>query len=143
MRQKKNNEELSKEIGNDKIKLKMLDIKDISNVEKARIFYNHLFFNEIPKEYRKNIKIDSGYLKIILHENFTPRIIEYVTRKNVFKDIKPENYTEFILDKLNNPEEIWKNEFTNRLNHPDRVLLMVLYSLTNTAAYSNPSSATP
>lgn len=130
---KKNNEELSKEIGNDKIKLKMLDIKDISNVEKARIFYNHLFFNEIPKEYRKNIKIDSGYLKIILHENFTPRIIEYVTRKNVFKDIKPENYTEFILDKLNNPEEIWKNEFTNRLNQPDRVLLMVLYSLTNTA----------
>lgn len=130
---KKNNEELSKEIGNDKVKLKMLDIKNISNVEKARIFYNHLFFNEIPKEYRENIKLDSGYLKIILHKNFTPRIIEYVTRKNVFKDIKPEKYTEFILDKLNNPEEIWQNEFINRLNHPDRVLLMVLYSLTNTA----------
>ena len=130
---KKNNEELSKEIGNDKVKLKILDIKDISNVEKARIFYNHLFFNEIPKEYREGIRFNRGYLKIILHENFTPRIIEYVTRKNVFKDIKPENYTEFILDKLNNPEEIWQNEFTNRLKQPDRVLLMVLYSLTNTS----------
>ena len=130
---KKNNEELSKEIGNDKVKLKMLYIKDISNMEKARIFYNHLFFNEIPKEYRENIRFNRGYLRIILHDNFTPRIIEYVTRKNVFKDIKPENYTEFILDKLNNPEEIWQNEFTNRLKQPDRVLLMVLYSLTNTS----------
>lgn len=88
---KKNNEELSKEIGNDKIKLKILDIKDISNVEKARIFYNHLFFNKIPQEYRENIRLNRGYLKIILHKNFTPRIIEYITRKNVFKDIKPEN----------------------------------------------------
>lgn len=130
---KKNNEELSQEIGNDKVKLKMLDIKDISNVEKARIFYNHLFFNKIPKEYREGIRFNRGYLKIILHKNFTPRIIEYVTRKNVFKDIKPENYTEFILNKLNNPEEIWQNEFINRLKQQDRILLMVLYSLTNTS----------
>lgn len=130
---KKNSEELSNEIGNDKVKLKMLDIKDISNMEKARIFYNHLFFNELPKEYCDDIKLNRRYLKIILHENFTPRIIEYVTRKNVFKDIKPEKYTEFILDKLNNPEEIWQNEFTNRLEQPDRILLIVLYSLTNTS----------
>lgn len=130
---KKNNEELSREIGNNKVKLKMLDIKDISNVEKARIFYNHLFFNEIPQEYRENIRLNRGYLKIILHKNFTPRIIEYITRKNVFKDIKPEKYTEFILDKLNNPEGIWQNEFTNRLEQQDRILLMILYSLTNTS----------
>lgn len=36
----------------------VLDMSDVSLVQKAKIFYNHLYFSDVPQEYRDNIKHD-------------------------------------------------------------------------------------
>lgn len=113
-------------------KVFILDMTNISTVEKAKIFYNHLYFCGIPSVYRENIRKDMNYKKIIKHVNYNPRIIEFVTGKRQWEAIRPEEYTDFILECLNNPEQIWKNEYERRLHKVDRILLTTLYSLTNT-----------
>ena len=111
----------------------VLDMTNVSALEKAKIFYNHLFFCEVPQAYRENIKKDKNYNRIVNHTNYNPRIIEFVTNKRQWESVDPDEYTEFILRCLNNPEQIWKNEYERRLGYPDRILLTTLYSLTNAA----------
>lgn len=110
----------------------VLDMTNVSVIEKAKIFYNHLFFCEVPIAYRENIRNNKNYQKVIKHINYNPRIIEFVTSKRQWELVKPDEYTNFILRCLKNPEQIWRNEYERRLVNVDRILLTTLYSLTNT-----------
>ena len=114
-------------------KVYILDMSAIDNVEKAKILYNHISFNDMNKEYFDEIKKDKRYYDIIKHPNYTPRIIEFICNHNRYKDIHPVNYYEFVMQQLNNPKEIWKDEYEHRLGKVDRLLLMTLYSLSDTA----------
>jgi len=109
-----------------------INMDSISLIEKAMILYNHLKHKGIPKVYYENIRKDKNYRKIINHSNYTPRIIEYTTIDSNYLKVLPEGYAEYILDKLNNPNDIWKNEFNNRIREEDRAFMLTLYSLTDT-----------
>lgn len=109
----------------------LIDLDKMSQVEKAKILYNHFYFNNLPKEYFIEIQKGSRYLNIIRHRNYNPRIIEYVTKNKRVKLIKVENYYKYIMDNLDNPKDVWKDEFENRLESSDRKLMFTLYSLTN------------
>lgn len=122
--------ELAKTIDNGKIKIARLELKTLSQLEKAQILYNHLYFQGFPEPYWKVVRNQENYLKIIRHRNFTPRIIEFVTRRAVVKCVGPDKYIDYIKTQLDNPEQIWRNEFEQRLGELDRLLLTTLYSLT-------------
>lgn len=110
----------------------VLDMSNVSLIEKAKIFYNHLYFGGVPTEYRENIKCNRNYIKIVKHDNYNPRVIEFVTNRRRFEQVDSSLYAEFILECLNNPEQIWENEYSRRISNIDRMLLNTLYSLTNT-----------
>lgn len=124
--------ELKQFVEDERFRIKILDMTKLSAVDKGRILRNHLFAKEVPEEYYRNICQNRNYSKIVQHKNFTPRIMEYVTRKVNYKDILPEKYYLFVRECLNNPKEIWRDEFTNRIRPEDRILLTTLYSLTET-----------
>ena len=69
----------------------LINLDNMKKVEKAKILYNHMFFNNIPREHFINIKEDKRYLNIVKHKNYNPRIIEYVTKKNRYKSIASNN----------------------------------------------------
>jgi hypothetical protein len=110
-----------------------INMDTIHQIEKARIFYNHLIFKNVPRAYYENIKTNKHYLKIVMHSNYTPRIIEYVTLSSNYLKISPEGFAEYVLANLNNPNDIWKDEYYQRIKEEDRALLTTLYSLTDTA----------
>lgn len=114
-------------------KVYILDMTAIDIVEKAKIFYNHIAFNGMDKEYFAEIKKEKRYYNIIKHTNYTPRIIEFVCNPIRYRDIPPTNYYEFAMQQLNNPKEIWKDEYERRLGKVDRLLLLTLYSLSDSA----------
>lgn len=126
------NSNLIKSFNRKEYKAFILDMNNISVIEKAKIFYNHLFFYEVPKEYRENIKKNKSYLKIVNHTNYNPRIMEFVVMAKQIDSIDPTKYSDFIIECLENPEQIWKNEYERRLANTDRILMTTLYSLTNT-----------
>lgn len=111
----------------------ILDMNAIDLVEKAKIFYNHIAFNGMGKEYFDEIKKEKRYLSIVRHANYTPRIIEFICNPNRYKDVAPVNYYDFVMQQLNNPKEIWKDEYERRLKKVDRLLLLTLYSLSDSA----------
>lgn len=115
----------------------LINLDKMSYVEKAMILYNHLFFNNVPAEFYTQIRNDYRYRKIVFHKNYSPRIIEYVTKKNVYREVLPENYFSYIMYKLDNPEDVWLDEYRNRISEPDRILLNVMYSLTDTIISRN------
>ena len=110
-----------------------INLNDINDYERGKMLYNHLYFSDIEEDYFNEIKKNRNYLKIVKHKNFNPRIIEFATNKTVLNNNKVEcsNYFKYIMDTLNFPEDVWKNEIENNLSKADRILLQTLYSLTD------------
>ncbi len=126
-------EEFKKFINNKKVNLHTINMDDISTLEKARIFYNHLVYNKVPRNYYCSIRDNKNYFKIVNHPNYNPRIIEYVTYKSRYEAIKPEKYFEYIMANLNNSHDVWKNEFDHKIQKIDRIFMNILFSLTETS----------
>lgn len=110
----------------------IVNVDELSIFEKGKIFYNHIYFNKLPKIKFESLKKDKRYLKILNHRNYNPRIIEHVTRKSRYISIEDEAYYDYVMKNLNNPQDVWKDEFENRLTSVDREFMYILYSLTNT-----------
>lgn len=115
-----------------KIRHSIINMDSITSLEKAKIFYNHLIYKRVPSQYINSIKENKNYLKIVQHKNYTPRVIEHVTFSFNYLKIIPSKYFDYIHDSLDNPNDIWKNEFERRLQEVDRAFLSTLYSLTDT-----------
>ncbi|MGA6121642.1 restriction endonuclease [Sphingobacterium anhuiense] len=105
-----------------------LKLNHYTKLDKAKIIYNHLYFNNIPEDFKNNFFINKNYLKIIEHKNYFPRLIEFITNHNNF-DIEYYNTVdEFIFKNLDNPSEIWKMAFERQLEDEDRFLLLSIFS---------------
>lgn len=124
-------EGLSTYINKEGISIERINMNEISDIEKAKIFYNQLKRNGLSNKYYDNIREGKRYLNIINHKNYNPRIFEYVTLKKIVQEIEPHNYYAFIKYQLNHPEGIWKNEFEDNLSKIDRFFIFTLYSLTD------------
>jgi hypothetical protein len=106
-----------------------LEVKDFSDYDKGRILYNHLYYSKIDKEKLNVIFQNKNYWKIIKHKNYNPRLIEYFTNEEKTNHLKPDNYFSFIMNTLDNPQELWESALNNQLNTAEKFLLFSLLSL--------------
>lgn len=100
----------------------LLKIENLTNIDKAKILYNHIYHSKLPQEFIDVIYKDKRYKDIIKHRNFNPRIIEFITDSSVIGNIQSESYWEYILKSLNNPEVIWEGYFQNQTDDFVRAL---------------------
>lgn len=115
----------------DSIKKYLINVDEMSLVEKAKVFYNHLYFKELPQQHFKDLLINNRYMDIIQHKNYNPRVIEFVTTKSRYLEVENEKYYIYILENLDNPKDVWDQVFEENIEIVDRILLFCLYSLTN------------
>ena len=106
-----------------------IELRTFSTQTKAKVLYNHLYFSDLPEEYKDEICKEKNYWKIIKHRNYNPRIIEQITSRLTWESVEPEQYLDLVLSKLANPVDIWKGAYENQLTHEARCLLVSLYSL--------------
>lgn len=105
-----------------------LKLQDYTRYEKALILYNHIFFNKISQNLFDIILKDKFYFKIIEHRNYTPRTIDFFTDMSKIGKLMPEQYKQFIVRNLENPEEIWSYSFQNQIQYFDRCFLWCLFT---------------
>ncbi|MFH5834329.1 restriction endonuclease [Halalkalibaculum sp. DA384] len=105
-----------------------LELSSYSYKDRGRILYNHIYFSSLDDEYKNKIRENEFYLDIVKHENFNPRIIEFISDKKRIDITKPKDYCKFILESLNNPRTIWKTAFNNQISKLDRLFLLTLFS---------------
>lgn len=116
-----------------KLNVAFIDVSQMSNLDKAKILYNHLYFCDVDEERIAQIRNDKNYMRIISHKNYNPRLIEHISNKILYEKHSPDKYYDFIIDTLNHPRRIWENEYKYNLCPADRLLLETLFSLTNDA----------
>lgn len=115
---------LSHRFQNDKIRDNefLLRVENFTNVDKAKILYNHIYHSNLDDEYLARIYQGKKYKEIIKHRNFNPRIIEFITDSVRVGHISPEEYWRFIIKNLDEPEDIWADYFQNQTDDCVRAL---------------------
>lgn len=89
----------------------IIKVDNLSNIEKAKILYNHIWHSNLDETYIDELYKEKRYRAIINNKNFNPRLIEFVTDIDRLDTIKENEYWEFIQDKLNNPADVWTQTF--------------------------------
>lgn len=107
----------------------VVDLSKYTRKIRAQILYNHLYFSNLSITYRKALLKHKTYLQIVDHPNYSPRIIEYMTKDERPSEIPPETYATEFIAKLNTPLKIWESAFTKHITPKSRELLLVLLSL--------------
>lgn len=106
----------------------ILQISDYSISERAKILYNHLYFSDLPVEYKQVLLQGDFYLEIVRHKKFNPRLIEWLSSYRRVKVVSFSNYKQFVKDLLNNPAEIWMHAYENQISDAGRSLLLTIFS---------------
>jgi hypothetical protein len=88
-----------------------LELENYTKLIKAKIFYNHLFYSDLCLEYINSFLKDRAYKSIIDHQNYNPRLIEYITKKNIEQLVSSDEYPSYVIKKFNNPESVWQEAF--------------------------------
>ncbi len=115
----------SKNIESEEFIIKIESLKDI---DKAMILYNHIWHSDLDEEFIDEIYIDKRYKEIINHKNFNPRLIAFITdiKKIEKEQIEAKDYWNYIIDKLDNPQDIWKNTFDKQCDEFIRIIVMLV-----------------
>lgn len=114
----------------------IIETKDFTFTEKARILIKHLQKSNIDNFDKKkmfdNIK---GYIsglpkqlniyRIIYHKHYDPRLIDIITNSNNFDP--NEDYIDFVICNLDNPHATYDHAYNNNLNSDDRTILKAIY----------------
>ena len=149
---KHNNDDFLRMIGKIRKSIQVVNSNKLSDLDKARILCSNLKYWNVPTEYISGLtrSANSGifdgnninrrqkgsrgtprYLKVVQHDNYNPRIIEYICRKEVYECAVSDSYFDLIRKHLNDPAEVWANEFDRRLPLEDRYVMFTLFSLTD------------
>jgi hypothetical protein len=106
-----------------------LDIGLLSFIDKARILKSHMYHSDLERGFIESILQDKFYLKIVMHRNFNPRIIEYLLDSDrLFEDnIRLSEYKEHMIQRLEKPNEIWDICFQKQAYDLKIIMLAISY----------------
>jgi adenylate kinase family enzyme len=102
-----------------------LKIISLSELDKGKILYNHIWYSSLTPNYIEQLYLIRRYRKIINHRNFNPRLISFITDITRLEDCPSDQYWQFIIDSLTNPSQIWENPFTVQLDDYGRAIVFL------------------
>lgn len=107
----------------------VIDITSYALLDRARILYNHLYFRGLPREYIAEVMRDQGYLRIVKHKSFNPRVIEWMTDSLSVINTPVESYVDEFISRLDHPAMIWEHAYKYQISDVSKHLLLALLSM--------------
>ena len=104
----------------------IIHLESYTRRNRAHILFNHVYFSSLPEEHKKVLVQKKTLLSIVDHQNYSPRIIEWMSNYQNIREIAHSEYPMYFLDTLNNPTELWRHAFRNHLSPESRSLLIVM-----------------
>lgn len=102
----------------------LIDVTNCTYEEKGNILYNHMKINNLLRtDTHKKIVEDEFYVDIITNENFNPGVIALICER--LKNRKISNVKEYILKALNDPNELWEEEY-KKLSSYEKIILTII-----------------
>lgn len=109
----------------------IINIDTLSDIEKANILYNHLWYTQLEETFIDEIYFDRRYKEIIHHKNLKPRLIEFITIQSRVENnkIQSTDYWNYIIETLDNPQDIWRHPFEQQIDQFMRsIILLIVYN---------------
>jgi RecA/RadA recombinase len=107
----------------------LLTLKNYTLRERGLILYNHLYFSELPDDYKDVLLADDFFLSIVNHHKFNPRLIDWLSNFRRLRNVPVGLYRAFIDNLLADPSEIWRHAYEEEIGEAGRSLLLALFSL--------------
>lgn len=85
-----------------------------------------MWHSHLGEDYIEELYKDKRYIQIILHKNFNPRIISFITDNDRLINTSSEEYWNFIKDKLDNPSDIREHTFSRQSDEFIRNLVSLI-----------------
>lgn len=102
----------------------LIDVTNYTYEEKGNILYNHMKINNlIGTETHKKIVEDEFYVDVITNDNFNPGVISLLCER--LKNKKIQNVKEYILKALDDPNELWEEEY-RKLSVYEKIILTII-----------------
>lgn len=105
----------------------VLDVGRYTRRVRAQILYNHLYVAGISGAHVQSLMHNDNLRSIIDHDNYNPRIIEWMTDDIRIGEIEPGAYATHFLTVLENPEALWDKAFKTHIPDRCRHLLIALF----------------
>ena len=106
----------------------LIQMGDYDLRQRAEILYNHVFFSDLPPEYRDELLKGEFYFKIVKHDKFNPRLIEWLSTYRRLKAVPVNEYQGFVSRLLQDPAEIWRHAYEQQISDAGRSLLLTMFS---------------
>lgn len=116
-------------INNIEIAKCVLDLSSYTNIIKAQIIYNHLFFAEVPYNHLLDLLERDNHLQLVHHPNYNPRIIETVINRRIWEHCPANKFSEAFKSYFDNPESVWLYAFENSIDKFSQYTMLVLLSM--------------
>ncbi len=100
----------------------LLKVENLTQLDKAKILYNHIYHSNLEVEFIDKIYENKKYNEIVNHPNFNPRTIEFITDYTRVGKIKSSEYWQYVKVNLEKPEDIWADYFQNQTDDCVRAL---------------------
>jgi hypothetical protein len=107
----------------------VLELDSYTYAHRARILYNHLYFSDLPIDYKREVLKEDFFLDIIKHEHFNPRLIEWLSTDLRQREVGVRDYRAYIERLLKSPHDIWTGAFRNQISDAARHVLLSFYTL--------------
>jgi hypothetical protein len=107
----------------------IIELTDYTQPIRAKILYNHIYFSSLTDAHKRALLEERHYEKIIGHQNYNPRIVEYMTLAKNLRGISPNIYFETFLRNLANPTMVWDHAFRHQLSEAGQHLMLVIGTL--------------
>jgi hypothetical protein len=115
----------------------LLDLSSYTNLLKAQIIYNHLYFADVPSGHLADLVRENpndwggekNYEQLISHKNYNPRIIQTIVERRIWEHCPADKFTEVFKTYLDNPQSVWLYAFENSLDKFSQYALIVLLSM--------------
>lgn len=109
----------------------LLRLSDYQRLDRAKILYNHVFHAaNLPVETRHSLVNGNGYLRIVDHRLFNPRLIEAITSGYSDDEVAEGiDFVDYAVAVLDDPEVLWRRVYENQLLDPERALAQALVTM--------------
>jgi hypothetical protein len=105
----------------------VLSLGDYTDVIRAEILYNHVYFSELAEDDKALFAEPAIYKRIITNSKFNPRLIDHSIRASIARGDRSDAVTQEIFDNLANPKRIWEHIVLHQLDSLSVQILVVLF----------------
>ena len=107
---------------------RMVDVNGLTNEDKAHILYKLLCISYCSRDSLMEYVRDKKYWKVIKHNNFNPRIVDYIVRDESVKHVVSGKDLDSKLNyALNHPMAIWETVYKNQIDRLERVIVWATF----------------